>query len=1023
MRTVNVTKVGVSLLGPYLDSWTKVRRAPNKVKLLIWLVWATLTAGPVLGRTNASADIAEDPVIQTWQTKDGLPQNTIYAILQTRDGYLWVGTGGGLARFDGSRFRTFGLQSGLRSVSISALVEDAQGVLWVGTRGGGVSRWENGKFTTFSTENGLPSTQVESLAADTKGTLWVGTDHGLIEYHHAEFRRVGLAEGLPEKHIRALLVDSKGALWVSVITVGLFKRVDQKFEPVEPQNEGLKSGYSLFEDREGSIWAGGGNGHVWQWREGICTEYTKTNGLPGSSFESLAQGPYGPLWFGARDQSLLYFSEGTFHKVALGAGLAGALYSDREGHLWTGTAGGGLSRLSPRLLRNLGRKEGLQSRSVQSVAQDTSGRLYVGTLGGGIWVFENGKFSRVNDPEVSGLYAHPYTTLATQDGSVWVAGEGFLYRFRHGQQTQGYFDSLHGEAVRALCEDNDSLWLGTYYSTLLKFAGTNLQVVATNGTFGGAITSIVREAPDTLWIGTLNGLYQWDHGHIHRWTTADGLLCSAVQALYRDADGTLWIGTMGGGLARMKNGRFLNVTSQAGLADDVVSQIIPDDFGHLWLGCNVGIMRLERRDIDELASGRSSFVHVALFGQNEGMLKEQCSSAHSPTALKTKAGTLLFPTIDGLVEVDPRQALESPGPMPEATIEEVKVDSQAQQLTAPLMIGPGSQRLEINYDAPRLRGGAPVHFRFRLEPLDKSWVDAGVRRTAFYSRLRPGHYVFRVTASDTHGEWNPNGAALVMTLHPFYWQTLWFQSVAGLIVCGAALGWLRHRMGGLKKRHAAQENFTRQLLLSQENERKRVASELHDGLGQDLLLIKNRLSLLSANSNHSPEVARQLAEVSTNATRAIADVRAISHALRPAALEQVGFTKAVEWMLEKVAETSRMRFGSDIDDIDGLLGPEKEINLYRIIQEGLNNVLKHSQASQVLVEIKRQQSNISVSIFDDGKGFDPAQLNGKAGKHPSFGLTGIKERAKVLDGILTLQSAPGTGTRLTVNVPLSKNGE
>ena len=317
-------------------------------------------------------------------------------------------------------------------------------------------------------------------------------------------------------------------------------------------------------------------------------------------------------------------------------------------------------------------------------------------------------------------------------------------------------------------------------------------------------------------------------------------------------------------------------------------------------------------------------------------------------------------------------------------------------------------------------GGLPLLRRnVDLPPCHAGPADSRVARCRAIHRRR---CLFACLLSLT--PWGLGFTALSLSSEePYFWQTWWFQSLAGLAVCGTAFVWYFHRMAGLEKKRAAQEAFTRQLLHSQENERKRVASELHDGLGQDLLLIKNRLNLLAAGSNHTPEVARQLAEISASATQAIADVRTISHALRPSALEQVGFTKAIEWMVEQIAEASGIRFSTELDEIDGLLGSDQEINLYRIVQEGLNNVIKHSQASQVILEIKREPVSISVSLFDNGRGFDP-ELTGHNGvARPSFGLTGIRERAKVLGGFVILQSAPGSGTRLTLNVPLGKNGK
>jgi len=993
------------------------------VRACVLLVsWSALSAVP-----EASSP-SDDWLVRSWQTKDGLPQNTVYAIVQTRDGYLWVGTAGGLARFDGVRFRTFGVQDSLRSVQISALAEDRQGVLWVGTWGGGLSRREEGgQFTTFSNAQGFPATTVEALAAGRDGSLWVGTPRGLVRWRAGAFTMVGAAAGLPEKPVRALLEDAQGVVWISFALEGLYRGTNGTFQRVEATRSASTPAYSMCQGRDGNVWAGGGNGYLWKLGEGVCECFERTNGVPFQMIECLAQGAQGPLWLGTRAGGLYSFSEGVFQKVSSQAGLSGstirALVVDRDGGVWAGTAAGGLNRLSPKLLRVWGAPEGLEHGSITSVAEDRSGHLWVATPDRGVYLFQEGQFSRVKEPSVWAHSPNTYTILATADGSIWAAGESFLYRFQPDQPAKAYVDApVAGEAIRAMCEDEHCIWLGTYYSTLLRADATGVRAVLTNG-LAGDIRSLVREGTESLWIGTAAGLYHWQRGKLKVWTTRDGLASAMVESLYRDPDGTLWIGTLGGGLARLRGGRILNVTTRQGLAGDVISQILPDDFGHLWLGCNHGIMRIERREIDDLAAGKTSFVHASLLGQNEGMLKEQCTGGHSPTALKTKAGRLLFPTTDGIVEIDPQQWLDSPAVIPQASIEEIRVDGELQSAGSELVLAPGSRHLEVNYGAPSLRGADLVHFRFRLEPLDKQWVNAGLRRTAYYGSLRPGRYTFRVTTGGTQNNWNESSAVLAILAKPYYWQTLWFQFLMAAALCAAIAGWYFRRLIRLEEKRAAQEAFTRQLLLSQEHERKRVASELHDGVGQDLLLIKNRVGLLAANTKHPSEIIRQLSEISKDATRAIADVRAISHALRPGALEQVGLTKAIESMIEQIAETSTTKFSTEIENIDDLLAPDIEINLYRIVQEALNNVMKHAQASRVIVEMRREPAGLRVSILDNGRGFDPMRTDRDGEAEPGLGLAGMGERAKVLGGRIGLQTAPGKGTRLTLTVPLVDAGK
>ena len=762
-------------------------------------------------------------LVRTWLTEHGLPQNSVNAVLQTRDGFLWVGTNAGLARFDGVRFRTFGLPEGLRSVVVLALAEDRDGALWIGTSGGGVSCWKSGRITSFGADEGFPAgTDVIALAADRDGSLWIGTEKGLVQRSNGAFKIIGDEHGVPRKQIRALAVDTRGTVWASALPEGIFRGTNGRFARVEG---GPDSIYSLMEDRDGSMWAGGNDGVLWRWREETWKRFDPESGLPKSNIQSIAQSKDGALWIGTRNAGLYRSAGDRFARATndgeLSAETIRAVTVDCNGSIWVGAVGGGgLNRLSPRVLEYHVANAGLPQTSVTSVAEDAAGSLWAGTANKGVQRFDAGRFSQLEDPAVAGGFPYVYCTTTTSDGSVWAAGEQALYRFRPGQPTQAFLEKpIRGEAIRALCADGETLWVGTYYSTLIKCDAAGVQVVAPPHSFPGGITSIVREAADTLWIGTSDGLHRWERGQIRTWTTRDGLLTASIRALHRDADGTLWLGTLGGGLARMKDGRFAHITTRNGLIDNVISQIVPDDSGHLWLGCNRGLMRLDRRDLDALADGKSGEVHPIVFGRNEGMLHEQCAGGHSPTALKTKDGRLLFPTASGITEIDPRRLQDRPDIAPSAVIESILVNDQPQALDAPLVLPPGKHRLEISYGAPALRGGEWVRYRYQLEGLERAWVTDAGKRTVAYGGLRPGSYVFHVAASDGGGNWSAPGASLAITVRPLFSQTLPFRIAVALLaigINGAAVWWLM----ALKHRRESAEI---------ERERKHHAELAHAG--------------------------------------------------------------------------------------------------------------------------------------------------------------------------------------------------
>lgn len=1006
------------------------------------------------GTTNAPA-YAEDWVVRRWQTKEGLPQNTVNAMVQTRDGYLWVGTSGGLARFDGVRFRTFGLQDGLRSVRISTLLEDRKGELWVGATGGGVSRWDKGRFVALTGAGEPGAADVIAMAAEPDGTLWIGTDRGLLRWRDGVFSRIGPAEGLPEKQIRALCLDSKGTLWVSVLLEGFFQGTNGRFVPVAgapPKSRGI---YSLIEDREGSIWAGSTDGSLGQLRDGSWKHYSRTNGLPNSSIEALAQGVDNVIWAGSRNQGLYFFSEGSFHKLAgrAGAGLAEEaarrLLVDREGTLWAGTARAGLNRVSRRMLYHWGSAEGLKHPVVTTVAADVSGGLWVGAQEGGIYRFLDRRFSRLADPAVSTNFPYVYSALAAADGSVWVAGEQALFHYRSGKPAQAHLGPpIRGEAIRALSADGTNLWLGTYYSTLLKWDGTSVRVAATNGSFGGDIRSLVREAPDTLWIGSASGLYRWERGQVSVWNTRDGLLTASVQSLLRDPDGTLWIGTLGGGLARLKQGRIANITTRQGLIDDVISQIVSDDFGHLWLGCNHGIMRLEREELDDCANGRASFVYPTVFGQDDGMLSEQCSGGHSPTALKTKDGCLLFPTADGIAEVDPRRLEEFALLRPQAGIEEILVDGHAKPLEGTLVIPPGYHRLEVNYTAPSLRGGEWVRFRYRLEGADTDWVMAGSGRRALYEGLRPGRYVFQVAASDGRGHWIEPGASCTFVLQPFFWQTAWFRVVAALLLIGTSggLAWFqmrrkhRRELAELERNRQHHAELARVARVSTLGElSSSLAHELNQPLGAILSNAEAAELFLQQDPPPFDELRDILAAIRKDDERAVEVIQRMRTLLRKHELESqpLAVNALVEDVLRLVnadAASRQTALAADLaPDLPPVQGDRIHLQqvLLNLILNAMDAVAKQPPENRRLAVRTRRlgEGAVEISVADSGMGIEPDNLPRVfepffTTKQTGIGM-GLSISRKIVEahqGRISAENHPAGGAVFRVTLPAGPEG-
>jgi signal transduction histidine kinase len=432
----------------------------------------------------------------------------------------------------------------------------------------------------------------------------------------------------------------------------------------------------------------------------------------------------------------------------------------------------------------------------------------------------------------------------------------------------------------------------------------------------------------------------------------------------------------------------------------------------------LGIYRIKKQDLNDFSAGRISLITSSHFGKADGLLGVECSSQGQPTGFKARDGKLWFPTTQGLAMVDPKAVKFNSQPPPVA-IEELTVDGHAVDFHDGVKIKPGQENLEIQYTALSLVKSQQIRFRYRLEGLDLDWINAGGRRTAYYSRIPSGSYTFRVIAANSDGIWNLKGAGLAVQVLPPFYSTWWFRLLSALSIAGLVYLTWQQRTAQWKQRQATQRAFSRKLLASQERERKRIAAELHDSIGQRLVVIKNLALLRLQNQNGNRAEREQVEEICTEASSAIAEVREISYDLRPYQLDRLGLTKALRSMVENVGKASATTFSASIDDIDDLFTPEFQIGFYRITQECLSNILKHAEASEAKVVVRRSGARLHLSVSDNGKGFTTNGTYTEARKG-GFGLINISERVQMFAGKLEIVSAPMKGA--TINIDIDTNG-
>lgn len=741
-----------------------------------------------------------------WGTDSGLPHNSVTAITQTQDGYLWIATEEGLARFDGVRFVVFDKENtpGLRSNQISALVSDTDNTLWIGTSGGGLSKFHGGQFTNFTTRDGLSSDTILSLYNDRKGSLWIGTDgRGLNRLQGHHFSKYGVANGLPDETVFAIAGGSDGSIWIGTHR-GLSKLENGK-TTTYTKKDGLVDDYvkALQVDHSGAVWAGTNTGGVSCLKGNQFSNYTKEKGLPSNSIWSIYEDSIGTIWVGTIDGGLSRYRNGAFSNYSTQKGLPFdrilAFFEDGEGDLWVGTGGAGLLSFKDGLFTTTSAREGLSNNVVLPVFQDHEGAIWIGTNGSGLNRLKDGRVSTFTTR--NGLSGDIVLSIAEDaDNNLWVSTRKGLNRIRNGKVT--VFNQAHGlpgDIVLCLYRDKEGvLWAGSR-GGLSRFDGERFKTYTTaDGLSNNYVLSLYEDGQKNLWIGTgTGGLNRFKNGHFSAYTTKAGLSSNSIWGLTGDADGTLWVGTSGGGLNRFKNGKFTSYTMREGLIDDQLFALLSDGHGYLWMSSNKGISRVAKGQLNAYAEGRLSTLTPETYGTSDGLRNRECNGGFQPAGWQTRDGRLLFPTMEGVSAIDPGKIRES-RISPTVTIEKVEIDGKRFDGGSGVQAKPGKGQLQIDFNAPSLRWPHKIRFKYTLEGFDKEWIDAGERRTAYYTNIPPGEYRFRVIAGMSAGLWNKTGASISIGLSPHFYQTHLFIGFGVLLLVGVCVGAYRLRIETLR---------------------------------------------------------------------------------------------------------------------------------------------------------------------------------------------------------------------------------
>jgi signal transduction histidine kinase/ligand-binding sensor domain-containing protein len=995
-------------------------------------------AGLVLAITPSLKAANSGWFARPWQSDEtGLPNNTIFGLAQTPDGYLWLGTPSGLARFDGINFEDFSPTNflALPNRGALAMLVDRDGALWLALDRGAVVCLDHDSSRTFT--DVLPMNIPGLLAQDGEGHIWVAY-HGGAVYRLTGARASACTgvNGLPEgSDVCALASDNKGRLWFAKSgQFGLVRGVDfQVLGHFDPQPARLATA------RSGGVWLCAGL-RLYKIESGgqiqDLGQYQPER--PGAIANALLEDREGAVWIGDSVSGLFRHDESGFESIPTTHQDVRCLAEDREGNLWVGTFGGGLNRVRRRAISLEGPETGLPFPSLQSICQDASGAIWATSQNGVLVRRVGGEWTSV--PTDQNWPGDATCVTADRQGSVWVGTQGHgLYCWREGHFVSwGDPQMLRDQTLHTLLASREGdLWIGQgdvlmgqeSPPKLYRLRAGQLRVFEVPSD-SRVIRAMAEDMDGNIWAGTSKGvLFRITGDQLAEVNLRRGSELASIRCLQATADGALWLGYAGYGLGRFKKGQYAEFHAEQGLADDYISHIVADDQGWLWLAADRGLFKVRQQDLDEAAVGHGR-VRSIHYSRGEGLPSLQGNFGDSPDVLRSRDGRLWFPMRTALAVVDPAKLGEDAAPPPVLLTRITSDDRPVAWYGAvlpritggvvnlaaadpTLRLPPGHRQLEFEFATLSFTAPENIQFRYRLENYDDHWRDtAGTERlrSASYSRLPAGDYRFHVIACNNAGVWNQAGAVLNLIVEPFFWNTWWFRS---LLLTGFTLSLIALvRYVSFRRLHRQLRVLEQQAALHKE--RARIAKDIHDDVGANLTQIALLGELAQQDRSEPVRAAQRLDTISATARQAIKSLDEIVWAVNPrndtlAHLIDYAGQFALDYL--RVADI-RCRLDFPEQPPARELSTDLRHNLFLVIKEALNNIVKHAQATEVWLRAKTSDQALEMVVEDNGRGFERAPDDSRAD-----GLRNMRQRLADIGGECRIESRPGAGTKVILCLP------
>jgi len=957
--------------------------------------------------------------VQNWTKNDGLPSNTLYNILLGDDDFLWIGTSNGLVRFDGREFKTFtaGNTPEIKANIAADLFKDSSGSLWFTNGGAGLLRMSNNHFTRLSESDGLTLNHPSSFAEPHRNKMFIGTfGGGLNIYENKKFSVLKKENGLSSNDIHSLLLDKNNRLWIGTYDEGINLLDKNKILKYPlPHNSPVEN---LFIGSKGILLAGTHDG-IFTFTGKVFEREVRFDFLKGMTINHIDEDGNGNLWISTNSYGIFVVSGNQVTHLnsqnILSSDDISQVLITKTG-VWICSLTDGLSFLKQNKVKMLSKSNALTDDNIRTIYQAPGGLLWIGTNSGlATYNEQTGECKK---------FISQFSDLAIHAWATDVKGTMFL-----GSRMQGLFTlrdnklvlvanrkTLRVNYIRSLKFDElGTLWIGTNGAGVVLFSdGKPTFINKAQGLASDFVACLCEDRNHNFWVGTSGGgisVVSLGGKILKTISDKDGLANNIINSIIEDEDGTIWVATSVSGISRIKDEKIFNFNDKNGLYSNTIKKLLYDKKGNFWATSEQGIFTFTKKNLNDVASGKAEKLFFKLLGKKDGMLSDKFNAVADNAGCIAQSGKIYAPSNEGVVIIDP-EILKQSDKKPGVFIDDISVNNKEIAKEKLDELDPSTETIQINYGGISYSEGEFLKFKYMLEGIDYEWMSAGHRRQAFFTHLPHGKYTFKVKAVLPDGTESPIAAEIHFTIHPYFWQTFWFQSLATLFLLSLFTAYLVN----FYKRKYRRKVQKIEMEAALERERMRISKDMHDELGATLTKITLMSDLAKRNLQNPAQLKHDLESISGTSRSLAATMDEIVWAVNPKndTLEKTIFY-FIEFLEEYLSPTTiqlKLNIPDEIPDV--LLHSELRHNLFLVIKEAVTNVIKHSGADLLRFKTVINHGFFLLFVEDNGKGIRPSEET-----EFSNGLANMKKRIEDVKGSLLIHSSEGKGTTIEIKLPFS----